>query len=103
MKRYRFLNIEFTWDERKALLNSRKHGVRFEEAATVFADPLARICRDPDHSETEDRCLLVGHSLAGRMLLVVHTVKAIQFASSVPAERTPQTEGLRSRCVISTS
>ena len=49
--------------------------VRFEEAASVFADPLARLYDDPDHSNTEARFILVGHSLAGRMLLVVHAEK----------------------------
>jgi uncharacterized protein len=50
----------------------RSHGVRFEEAVTVFMDPLARLYDDPDHSLSELRFLLVGLSLAGRMLLVVH-------------------------------
>jgi uncharacterized protein len=75
VKRYRFGDLEFSWDERKAGSNARRHGVRFEEAVTVFLDPLARVFDDPDHSETEMRVLLVGHSFAGRMLLVVHAEK----------------------------
>ena len=43
MKQFRFGSIEFSWDERKATVNAKKHGVTFEEAATVFADPLARL------------------------------------------------------------
>lgn len=72
MARYTFGGLTFTWEEGKARQNVRKHGVRFEEAATVFIDPLARLYDDPDHSESELRFLLVGYSLAGRMLLVVH-------------------------------
>src|SRR5438876_7935405 len=53
---------EFEWDATKARENLKKHGVAFEEALTVFADPLARIFDDPDHSENEQRELIVGHS-----------------------------------------
>lgn len=75
VRRYRFGELEFSWDERKALQNARRHGIRFEEAATTFIDPLGRVYDDPDHSETEARFILVGHSLAGRLLLVVHAEK----------------------------
>jgi uncharacterized DUF497 family protein len=75
MQRHRFGGLEFTWDERKASANLKKHGVRFEEAATVFIDPLARLFDDPDHSAGEARFLLVGCSLAQRVLLVVHAEK----------------------------
>ena len=60
----------FEWDAVKAAANIKKHGVAFEEAATVFQDPLAKLHADPDHSESERRALLVGHSTAGRLLLV---------------------------------
>lgn len=75
MKRYRFGGIEFSWSETKAAANAKKHDVTFEEATTVFGDPLARLYDDPEHSATEQRFLLVGHSLAGRVLLVVHAEK----------------------------
>lgn len=61
---------EFEWDAAKARENLKKHGVAFEEALTVFADPLARIFDDPDHSENDRRELIVGH-LAQQRLLVV--------------------------------
>ncbi len=51
----------------------------FEEAVTVFADPLARLYDDPDHSSSEDRFLLVGHSFSSRLLLVVHAETADSF------------------------
>lgn len=62
----------FEWDESKAALNSRKHRVPFEEAASVFADPLAYTFKDPDHSVGEERLLTFGQSHSGRLLAVVH-------------------------------
>lgn len=75
MTRFRFGDLEFSWDPRKAKLNLRRHGVSFEEGVSVFVDPLARLYDDPDHSNREARFLLVGHSLWGRLLLVVHAEK----------------------------
>jgi uncharacterized DUF497 family protein len=60
----------FEWDPGKAAVNLLKHGVSFEEAATVLEDPLAKIHDDPDHSATERRDIILGHSLQGRLLLV---------------------------------
>jgi len=57
----------------KARQNAKKHSVTFEEAATVFGDPLARIHDDPDHSQTERREIIVGHSSRGRLLLIAFT------------------------------
>jgi uncharacterized protein len=64
---------EFEWDRAKARENLKKHGVAFEEALTIFADPLARIFDDPDHSENEQRELIVGHSTQHRLLVVSFT------------------------------
>jgi uncharacterized DUF497 family protein len=64
--------IRFEWDEKKNRANRRKHGVWFEEAQTVFDDPGARVFIDPDHSEEEDRFIIVGASGSGRILVVVH-------------------------------
>ena len=63
----------FEWDARKAAANFQDHGVSFEEAATVFQDPLAKIHDDPDHSATERRDIIVGQSFQGRMLVVSFT------------------------------
>jgi len=63
----------FEWDPAKAAANLKTHGVSFDEAATVFQDPLAKIHSDPDHSESENRAILIGHSTAGRLLLVAFT------------------------------
>ena len=65
--------MDFEWDDAKAEVNERKHGVSFTEAMTVFADTLSLTGFDPDHSEDEDRYITLGLSVAGRLLLVSHT------------------------------
>jgi hypothetical protein len=64
--------MRFEWDEQKATANLAKHGVAFEEAATVFGDPLSDTFDDPDHSIEEQRFLIIGTSDRGRMLIVAH-------------------------------
>ena len=61
------------WDEQKAKINDDKHGVHFEEAASIFLDPRALSIYDEKHSQTEDRWLTMGISRAGRLLVVCHT------------------------------
>ena len=65
--------LNFEWDKNKAAQNLRKHGVSFEEAATVFADPLSITIHDPLHSEKEDRFVIVGQSARRVLLVVIHT------------------------------
>lgn len=65
--------MEFEWDPNKAAANLRKHGVSFDEAATVLADPLSVTVPDPDHSQDEDRYVTVGISFERRLLIVAHT------------------------------
>ena len=65
--------MRFQWDGAKAESNREKHGVSFEEALTVFYDPLAATFVDPQHSERELRLITVGSSAAGRLLVVCHT------------------------------
>ena len=67
------MSVQFTWSTAKARANRQKHGVSFEEALTVFTDPLARIHDDPEHSGEELREIIVGHSALGRLLLVSFT------------------------------
>jgi len=67
--------MKFTWDENKNQLNIRKHGIDFSDAAYVFADPFALSIPDDEHSETEERWLLLGKSLNEQTLLVVHTFR----------------------------
>jgi uncharacterized DUF497 family protein len=64
--------LRFDWDERKNSANRTKHGVWFEEAQSVFDDPHGRLFHDPEHSEAEERFILLGISSAARPLVVVH-------------------------------
>lgn len=64
--------LRFEWDERKAATNAKKHGVSFEEARSVFFDERARLIDDPDHSENEERFVLLGLGSSLRLLLVCH-------------------------------
>jgi len=70
------MNLRFEWDAHKALTNQVKHGVSFEEATTVFADPLARIFDDPDHSVAESREIIIGLSQKQRLLVVCFTERS---------------------------
>ena len=83
--------LRFVWDERKNLANVRKHGVRFEEARTAFYDENAKVFFDPDHSEDEDRFILLGLSLELRVLVVCHCYRegesAVRIISARKADR----------------
>ena len=80
--------LRFVWDRDKAVANLRKHGVDFHEAATAFGDP-PRSIPDPQHSIGEERWLLVGQSLAGRLVVVAHTERGheIRIIDARPATR----------------
>ena len=83
----------FEWDSRKATANLKKHGISFDEASTVFDDPLAVIFDDEAHSTAEVRELIIGHSIAGRLLLVAFTerpgamLRLISARATTPKER----------------
>ena len=64
--------MKFEWDENKNQINKKKHGISFEEASSVFFDEEAILKPDPDHSEVEDRFLLLGLSADVKVLVVVH-------------------------------
>jgi uncharacterized protein len=64
--------VKFQWDTQKAAANLSKHGVSFDEASTVFGDPLAGTISDPEHSADEQRFVTIGHSAQGRVIVVVH-------------------------------
>jgi hypothetical protein len=70
------MSLRIEWDPRKAAANLRKHGVSFEDAQTVFSDERARLIDDPDHSEDEERFLLLGLSSSLRLLVVAHCYRA---------------------------
>ena len=76
--------MRFEWNAQKAAANQRKHGVSFDEAATVFLDPLSATGDDPDHSLEERRFVTFGVSSSGRLLVVAHveTGEAIRIISA---------------------
>jgi len=86
------MGLEFEWDARKAAANVKKHGVAFDEALTVFADPLAKIFDDPDHSEDEKREIIIGQSTQQHLLMVSFTerdgkIRIINARSTTKRER----------------
>ena len=84
--------LEFEWDTSKSTSNKKKHGVSFEEAQTAFSDPNARLISDPDHSDDEDRFILLGMSEQLRILVVCHCYREsdteIRIFSARRAKRT---------------
>ncbi len=86
--------IRFDWNETKASANRRKHGVAFDEAATVFFDEHALFMPDPEHSDDEDRFILLGLSQAVRLLVVCHCYResdeVIRIISARKADRSEQ-------------
>ena len=68
--------LRFEWDEGKAAANLKKHGVSFNEAKSIFVDDCAKLIDDPDHSEDEDRFVLLGLSSVLRLLLVCHCYRS---------------------------
>lgn len=72
MVEHRYGNLAVAWEEQTAAINRQKHGVSFEEAVTVFADPLGRVYEDSEYSAKKARFLLVGRSMLGGLLLLVH-------------------------------
>ena len=79
--------IRFEWDHEKAKRNYKKHRVHFEEAVSVFYDPLSATFDDPDHSIGESRLITIGFSSRGRLLIVSHTErrKSIRIINARPA------------------
>jgi len=84
-------DLRFAWDERKSVANARKHGVTFAEAETVFLDEEALVITDPDHSDDEDRFVLLGLSMRLRALVVCHCYRehdsVIRIISARKADR----------------
>ena len=87
-------DLKFRWDERKNRANIKKHGVSFEEAATAFKDENALQYFDPDHSEDEDRFILLGLSVKLRVLVVCHCFKETELVIRIiSARRADRSEG----------
>ena len=95
------MRVDFEWEVVKAEANAGKHRVGFEEALTVFTDPLARIFDDPDHSAREQREIIVGHSKQQRLLLVSFTerdgrIRIISARTATKRERHDYEQGTES-------
>jgi uncharacterized DUF497 family protein len=88
--------LRFEWDARKSAANARTHGVSFEEATTVFSDEHALLMADPDHSQDEDRFVLLGLSASLRTLVVCHCYRegdeVIRIISARKATRSERTQ-----------
>lgn len=94
--------MDFEWDPEKDEANQRKHGVSFDEASTVFGDPLAVTIDDPDHSEDEERFLTTGMSTQQRLMIVAHTdrgerIRLISAREASAAERRTYEQGDQER------
>lgn len=96
-------DLEFTWDETKARSNAKKHGVAFDEAQSAFSDERARVIDDPDHSNDEDRFILLGMSAKPRILIVVYAyrdsevqIRIISARKATPRERALYNQKARS-------
>lgn len=85
-------NIKFEWDENKNRINQKKHGISFDEATTVFYDEEALVIDDPEHSEEEDRFIILGLSSRANLLVVCHCCRdsdtVIRIISARKATRT---------------
>ena len=93
--------LRFEWDEDKAASNLRKHGLSFDEASTVFADPLAVLFDDEEHSDDEAREIAIGHTFRQRLVLVSFTergedlIRIISARKATKKERRDYEEGTR--------
>jgi uncharacterized DUF497 family protein len=86
------MSVKFEWDKNKAATNLKRHRVSFDEARTVFNDPLARIFDDEEHSRYEQREIIIGHAVTQRLLLVsfIEHGEVIRIISARPATRREQ-------------
>ena len=79
--------LSFEWDPQKDLINRKKHGVSFEEASTVFEDVNALVISDPEHSEDEERFVILGFSLQANLLVVCHCYRASESVIRIISAR----------------
>ena len=88
--------LRFEWDERKGELNARKHGISFSEARSAFEDERGVLIADPDHSDDEDRFILLGMSSRARVLVVVHCYRSEdEIIRLISARRATRAESRR--------
>lgn len=86
----------FEWDASKASLNKKKHGISFDEAKTVFFDENAKVIPDPEHSDNEERFIILGLSVNVRMLVVIHCYrKDDRIIRLISARKATQNESMQ--------
>lgn len=88
--------LQFEWDDEKATANFRKHGISFEEAKSVFRDERAKLINDPDHSEDEDRFVLLGLCETLRLLVVCHCYRCENHVIRIISARKASTKESKS-------
>lgn len=87
--------LSFEWDEHKNAVNQAKHQVSFEEAQTVFYDDRALVIDDPEHSQDEERFIILGMSARARLLIVCHCYRASDTVIRIiSARKTTKTESM---------
>lgn len=88
--------LRFEWHDAKASTNAKKHGISFDEACSVFSDENAKFMTDPDHSEQEDRFILLGLSSTMRLLVVCHCYRGVdQVIRIISARKATKAETLQ--------
>ena len=85
-------HLRFEWDDQKETSNRKKHGISFQEAASVFSDEFGRLIPDPDHSEGEERFILLGVSAESRLLIVCHCERGTDLIRIISARRADKLE-----------
>lgn len=73
------MSLDFEWDPKKAEANRARHGIDFDEALTVFREPLARIFEDKKHSDVEPREIIIGHSARPRLIVACFTIRGTRI------------------------
>jgi uncharacterized DUF497 family protein len=84
--------LTFEWDSKKSTANEHKHGISFEEAKSAFTDQFARLISDPDHSDQEDRFILLGTSIHSRLLVICHCVRTNDTIRIISARKADKQE-----------
>ncbi|WP_340679608.1 BrnT family toxin [Paraglaciecola sp.] len=85
-------HLNFEWDANKSASNTKKHGVSFDEAKTVFTDEYARLIGDPDNSQDEDRFILLGTSIDSKLLVVCHCIREAESIRIISARKADKQE-----------
>ncbi len=85
-------DLYFEWDSAKNASNIKKHGISFEEAKTVFSDDFARLIADPEHSEEEERFIVLGESIESNLLIVCHCVRDEESVRIISARKADKKE-----------